>query len=207
MACVFVFLLVCIVFSSDQVLAIVVSPRMLFVFVLVLWMRCEWCLRVKVEELYQMARSHQTGGMVKENYELSQTVMNLSDQHTLLCEIRSGVHRSVKCSRDVLGHLNVSQPSAELLRCSSRSPPISKAKEHFKKGSASEGDLSLCRLDSSVRNRFSNTPPPQCIIRMTILNNSLCFYCVYEDSSTFSLTICSTIYVGQLPACVSVCIH
>jgi len=154
-----VVVLLCVLFSSDEAMTVLASPRVVFVLALVFWMRCEWCMRLKVEKWCQSMHSQQTGKMVKENYELSQTVMNLSDQHTLLCEIRNGVHRSVRGSKDVLAQLNLSPSPVGLPRCSSNSPPCVKARENFRKGSVSEGDFSMyCSVsDTRITN---STPPP-----------------------------------------------
>ena len=48
------------------------------------------------------------GVTVRENYKLSQTVMNLSDQHKLLCDIRTSVLKTTKYSRDALLELRFS---------------------------------------------------------------------------------------------------
>ena len=47
---------------------------------------------------------------VKENYELSQTVLNLSEQHRLLCEIRNTVLKLLRYSKDTFAELRF--PSA-----------------------------------------------------------------------------------------------
>ena len=68
----------------------------MLVYVLALWLRCEACVQ---------SPPHVVGGGVKENYELSQTVMNLSDQHRLLCEIRTTGLKTLRYSKDALGVL------------------------------------------------------------------------------------------------------
>ena len=69
---VFVVLTCCALFLDERWIAVLVSPRAVLVYVLALWLRCEACVQ---------SQPHVVMGEVKENYELSQTVMNLSDQH------------------------------------------------------------------------------------------------------------------------------
>jgi hypothetical protein len=96
-------LLCCVYGCDDQTIALLASPRVLLACGLLIWLRCEWragqeCVRVRVDD----------GVTVRENYKLSQTVMNLSDQHKLLCEIRTSVLKTTKYSRDALLELRVS---------------------------------------------------------------------------------------------------
>ncbi len=81
------------------------SPRVLLAFGLLLWLRVEWLL---YPGRGVQSNTQSSAKMVKENYELSQSVMNLSDQHKLLCEIRTSVLKASKYSRDVLLELQLS---------------------------------------------------------------------------------------------------
>ena len=98
-----VVLLCCVLGLDDQAIAHFVSPRVLLACGLLFYLRYEWragceCVVVKTED----------SATVKENYQLSQTVMNLSDQHKLLCDIRTSVLKSTKYSRDALLELRFS---------------------------------------------------------------------------------------------------
>jgi hypothetical protein len=72
---------------------------------LLFYLRCEWCC---ARQQRVLAMKSDDSAMVKENYQLSQTVMNLSDQHKLLCEIRTSVLKTSKYSREALLELRVS---------------------------------------------------------------------------------------------------
>jgi hypothetical protein len=107
-------LLCCMLGLDDQSITLLVSPRVLLVCGLLFYLRFEWragqeCVVVKTED----------SATVKENYQLSQTVMNLSDQHKLLCDIRTSVLKSTKYSRDVLLELRFSA-------CDRSSPVLSR---------------------------------------------------------------------------------
>jgi hypothetical protein len=97
-------LLCCMLGLDDQTITLLVSPRVLLACGLLFYLRFEWragqgcVVVVKTED----------SATVKENYQLSQTVMNLSDQHKLLCDIRTSVLKSTKYSRDVLLELRFS---------------------------------------------------------------------------------------------------
>jgi hypothetical protein len=74
------------------------SPRVMLVCGILVWMRCEWRVgQWRVE-------SNRVGGAntIKQIYELSQTILNLSDQHKLLCDIRASVLKTMKYSRDAV---------------------------------------------------------------------------------------------------------
>jgi len=120
--------------------------------------------------------------MVKENYELSQTVMNLSEQHRLLCEIRTAVLKTMWYSRDALAELkfpsiskrpssssfhssgSASTPSPESkpdvsnekLRPASpllrSTDPVLRAKAIFLRGSMSESGISLIQPGNALNN-------------------------------------------------------
>ena len=98
----FAFLACCVFGASDQIIAYVAAPRQLLVMALVFWLRYEWHIRLgdRKEEAEEIK-------LVKDNYELSQTVLNLSQQHTLLCEIRNSTLRTLKCTRHVSAELKV----------------------------------------------------------------------------------------------------
>jgi hypothetical protein len=89
------------------------SPRVMLVCGILVWMRCEWRVgQWRVE-------SNRVGDVntIKQIYELSQTILNLSDQHKLLCDIRTSVLKTSKYSRDAL--LEIRCPVCN--RCSSSS--------------------------------------------------------------------------------------
>ena len=97
-----VVLLSCVVSLDDKVLIpFLASPRVMLVCLILIWMRCEW--RVSQWRV-ELNTERYVKNTVKENYELSQTVMNLSDQHKLLrvCDIRNSVLKATKYSRDAL---------------------------------------------------------------------------------------------------------
>ena len=104
-------LLCCVYGCDDQTIALLASPRVLLACGLLIWLRCEWragqeCVRVRVDDGVTVREND--GVTVRENYKLSQTVMNLSDQHKLLCEIRTSVLKTSKYSREALLELRVS---------------------------------------------------------------------------------------------------
>lgn len=159
---VFAVLLCCVVSLSDQAIALLASQRAWLVFALLFWIRCE----VYVYGSGGVGKAE--GRMVKENYELSQTVMNLSEQHRLLCEIRNAALKTVKYSRDVLAELkfpshakcsfssstmsstNGSTPSPEskpdiLAEQLQPASPLLRAKAIFLRGSVSESGISVLR--------------------------------------------------------------
>ena len=157
----------CILCLNEQWIAVMASPRAMLVYVLALWLRCEWCVHQN-KNLTKETKCVCRGGGVKENYELSQTVMNLSEQHRLLCEIRNTGLKSLKYSKDTFIELRFpstikrsasssfrSTPSSESTpeaksteTCQPASPlPMSteamlKSKAAFRRGSNSENGLS-----------------------------------------------------------------
>ncbi len=98
--------LLCISLCLDEpFVTVLASPHAMLVYMLILWMRFEWCVQQRKDMEKRIHR-----GVVKENYELSQTVMNLSEQHRLLCEIRNTVLKSLRYSKDT--YIEVKYPSA-----------------------------------------------------------------------------------------------
>jgi hypothetical protein len=124
---IFTVLLCCVLGFSDQNIALIASPRVLLLCMLLFWLRCEWCMRIRVEAMclkVEAATSfRQECRLVKENFELSQTVMNLSEQHELLCAIRSTVLKSLRYSRDTFAEMRF--PSATNRSFSSLSSAVS----------------------------------------------------------------------------------
>ena len=104
-AAAFVGLACCILCLSEQSIAYLASPRAMLVYVLALWLRCEWCVQNRGSE-----ETESRNKTVKENYELSQTVVNLSDQHKLLCDIRNTALKLLRYSKDTFAELRF--PSA-----------------------------------------------------------------------------------------------
>ena len=129
---------------NEQFSSVLTSPRAMLVYVLALWLRCEWCVQHRdLEE----ARSKKK--IVGENYTLSQTVMILSDQHRLLCEIRNAGLKSLRYSKDIFAELRF--PSAHpnepfessLLRAKSLESSLLRAKQALRGGSVSETFISM----------------------------------------------------------------
>jgi hypothetical protein len=148
---IFAVLLCCVLCFSDQ--ALLTSPRVLLVCVLLFWLRCEWCMRKRADLKAEAAASfRQECRMVKENYELSQTVMHLSEQHELLCSIRNTGLKSLRYSRDAYAELRF--PSAITRESTQRVSPllkpvdankVLKAKTLFRRGSRSESSFLVGR--------------------------------------------------------------
>ena len=155
------FLLCCVLFSSEQTMAVLTLPRVLFVIALLFWNALRaLCMAKKdavcsvVEALGHTAGSRQVDERAKDGRKtqlslsdyhallceikcLNETIVNLSSQQTLLREIRVGVLRSVRLSRDVLDRLDDSSCS----RGSGRS--VEMAKKQLRRGSLSESCISV----------------------------------------------------------------
>ena len=87
--------------ASDAVVTFIASPRVLLVLLILLWLRYERnveCMRAGVVE--QSMRK-----IVEDNHAMSRAIMNLSDQHQIMCEIRNNVLRTLRYSKDVLGEI------------------------------------------------------------------------------------------------------
>ena len=120
----------CVLFSSDQTMAVLALLRVLFVLALLFWVRCELFVWPRVdavcgavEAMCHAVESRQAEKLAKKDREapvnlsdyhallceiksLNQTIANLSSQQTLLREIRVGVLRCMRFTRDVLGRLD-----------------------------------------------------------------------------------------------------
>ena len=153
------FLLCCVLFSSEQTVAVLTLPRVLFVIALLFWNALRaLCMAKKdtgaVEAVGHAAGSPQVDERAKDGRKtqlslsdyhallceikcLNETIVNLSSQQTLLREIRVGVLRSVRLSRDVLDRLDDSSCS----RGSGRS--VEMAKKQLRRGSLSESCISV----------------------------------------------------------------
>jgi hypothetical protein len=109
--------------SSDVAISYVSSSRAMLLFIILLCLRCEWILRqirAGIDLIIEHRCSHR---MVRENFELGRTVMHMSDQHALLCEIRAGVFKSIRYSKDVLIEIGGSPPSHPESDSTALSPP------------------------------------------------------------------------------------
>lgn len=159
---IFLALLCCSLCLDETTIALLASPRATLVYILAMWLRCEW--RERREDKMEAKSKREA---VKENYELSQTVLNLSEQHRLLCEIRNTVLRLVRYSKDTFAELRFpsamnrsfdaesytpSKKSPESNSSETRqlTPPLAteadqvlKAKAALRRGSMSETDISL----------------------------------------------------------------
>ena len=131
---------------NEQFSSVLTSPRAMLVYVLALWLRCEWCVQHRdLEE----ARSKKK--IVGENYTLSQTVMILSDQHRLLCEIGNAGLKSLRYSKDTFAELRFpsvhpNEPlsfESSLLRAKSLESSLLRAKQALRGGSVSETFISM----------------------------------------------------------------
>jgi hypothetical protein len=163
-------LLWCVLCSSDQTVAILTSPRAVLALALLFWARCEFFMRQRVdavcgavEAMCHAVESRQAEKLAKKDREapvnlsdyhallceiksLNQTIANLSSQQTLLREIRVGVLRCMRFTRDVLGRLDDSS-----CEC------IEMARKQLRRTSLSESCISMagahldrCRSVSSA---------------------------------------------------------
>jgi hypothetical protein len=129
----------------------------------VVWLRCEWHMRqtraLLVQVLHEITQSVSTQRLVQENSNLNRTVLQLSEQHVLLCEIRNSVSRTVRYSRDILVELRIcvadsasasssamtttTSENGVTLRRSKSNDQFAQAKAAFRRGSLSESSVGL----------------------------------------------------------------
>jgi hypothetical protein len=158
---IFTILLCCVLCFSDQNIALLTSPRVLLVCMLLFWLRCEWCMRERVEKICLKAEAaasfRQECMMVKENFELSQTVMRLSDQYELLCAIRNTGLKTLRYSKDAFAELRFPSATNRSKNPSAVRAPgeshvsvevvdaneVLKAKTSFRRGSVSETSVEV----------------------------------------------------------------
>jgi hypothetical protein len=148
-----VVLLICVFGLDDKVLTPFLARVMLVCGILV-WMRCEW----RVGQGRVESNTEGSVKMVKENYELSQTVMHLSDQHELLCAIRNTGLKTLRYSkRDSIAELRLPSATNRSKNPSAVKAPdeshvsakgvdaneVLKAKNSFRRGSVSEPSLEV----------------------------------------------------------------
>lgn len=69
--------------------------------------------------------------LIQENAALSITIKNMSDKHTLLCEIRSTLQRQRRDSKDLLAHVTAAESEY-------KETAVQKARSAFRAGSKSE---------------------------------------------------------------------
>jgi hypothetical protein len=117
----------CIMWLSEQTITVLTYLRAIFVLVVLFWVRCECFMWLRADAMchaveamrsaMEAYRTAKRGGetdlsvsdyhmLLCEINSLSQTVVNLSDQQTLLREIRAGVLKSARYSRHAFGLLN-----------------------------------------------------------------------------------------------------
>lgn len=165
---IFTVLLCCVLCFSNENIILLSAPRVLLVYMLLFWLRCEWCMRKRVDEICSKAKAvasfRQECKLIKENFELSQTVMHLSEQYELLRDIRNTGLKSLRCSRDTYAELrfpsamNRSSDLSTVRRAPDESPQqvvsakavdvkkeVLKAKLLFRRGSFSESSLPPAR--------------------------------------------------------------
>ena len=129
---VFLGLLCCILLLSDHALAAIVSSRAVFVLALLFCARWERSMRRRedaVEGLAKLGRESTDSdftALVGEIRCLGQTVVRLSDQHILLREIRAGVLKTARYSKEALSRAE-------------RAENIERARRQLRRGSLSDG--------------------------------------------------------------------
>jgi hypothetical protein len=77
---------------------------------------------------------HNNESLLQQNAALSITIKNISDKHTLLCEIRNTLQRQRKDSKDLLAHVTAAESE-------NKEKAVQKARNTFRAGSKSEGYL------------------------------------------------------------------
>ena len=168
----FFFLLFFIFFLDEQTMAMLAAPRPMLVLALLFWARCECFIRLRVDAACRaveaVCHSVKADNKTKEDRGLGETVVGLSDYHELLCEIRDfsravmtlsdqrtllhdirgEVRRSAKCSKDVLDRISRSSSvdSVSSSDCTSRSH-VEKARKAFRRSGMSEGCISVPKSD------------------------------------------------------------
>lgn len=77
-------------------------------FTIILWYKVELCLKEiqNIKQNQNEKSKNKDKKIIQENFELSKTVLNLSDQHLLLCEIRGSVARNAKNSKEIKSWLS-----------------------------------------------------------------------------------------------------
>jgi hypothetical protein len=163
----FCVLVCCIVCLDEQIIISLTTPRMTLAFIVVVWLRCEWCMWQR-----RMKDVRWKWDTVKENYELVQTVNNLSEQHRLLCEIRNNGLKSLRYVKDTFAEVRFpsaykrsftssqsASPSVSTPESKPEDPPrisplvktksadsVQKSKAAFRRGSMSESNVSCGSL-------------------------------------------------------------
>ena len=142
----------CVICLDDQSIAVLTTPRAMLVYMLALWLCCERCVKNKCKATTEPVSMYET---VKENYKLSQTVMNLSEQHRLLCEIRSTGLKSLRYSKDTFVELKFPSTTKKLTGSTQESKAsethlvetesVLKARAAFHRGSMSDSYISQPR--------------------------------------------------------------
>ena len=134
-------LILCVLFSlcvPDSVVAFITSPRVLLVCFFLLWLHCER----HMEDMRVCVVEQSTKKIVQENHDMSRAIMNLSDQHQILCEIRNNVLRALRYSKDTLFEVSGLHSPVN----SSGSGGVdqyAKRKERFKERNMSESFITL----------------------------------------------------------------
>jgi len=132
--------LCCVKCLDDEYISLLASPRAMLACMLLFWIRCEWCMRVRMAamcvEVEAALTAKRESKIVKENYDLSQSVKNLTEQHELLCSIRSIVLKSTRYSQETFTELKSFTSGSRSFSSSSSSlvgTPESKASETHSK--------------------------------------------------------------------------
>jgi len=155
--------------------------RMAIVFSLC-WLRYEWHFRLLRADVVTalsrigVTRDASTYKVVNENFELCRSVVNLTDQHALLCEIRSGVRRTLRCARAVLDAVEDVAPQSHYPASDSHedcrstpkrwasSPSLTRASSPSLTRASSP---SLTRTSSPSLTRTSSQPPVRPVRRVS----------------------------------------
>ena len=121
---------------DDEYISLLASPRAMLACMLLFWMRCERCMRVRMAamciEVEAALSAKRESKLVKENYDLSQSVKNLTEQHELLCSIRNTVLKSNRYAHETFTELKSFTSGSRSFSSSSPSlvgTPESKASE------------------------------------------------------------------------------
>jgi len=157
-------LLGCLLCLSEQAIVALTSLRAIFVLVVLFWVRCECFMWLRADAMcHAVEAMRHTVEAYTRATEGGDTAVNLSDYHTLLCEINSlsqtivhlseqanllreikgAVLKSARYSRSVLGLLNGGSSSPKRGIGSSE-----RAKRRLRRSSLSDSCISLPRAPS-----------------------------------------------------------
>ena len=140
----------CVICLDEQSIAVLTTPRAMLVYMLALWLCCERCVKNKCKATTEPVSMYEA---VKENYKLSQTVMNLSEQHRLLCEIRNTGLKSLRYSKDTFVELKFPSTTKSSFNSSFRSNPSSGSTPESKASETHQPVPSLVETDNVLKSK------------------------------------------------------